>query len=376
MDANERRMRASHEAAQWWHRLTIEQPDEVSRADRERFTHWLRESPLHVAELLRIAHVHDALEHFKGWGEIEIADGAGPANVIALHDAIAPAPGNASSQGMGPAAASPRHWQRWAVAASVCCLAIAAVWIMSLRSEVLDTGLAERRQIMLEDGSIVRLEPQTRLRVQLETHRRFVELERGRALFRVAKDTERPFWVSADAVSIRAVGTEFGVEAGDRVVVVTVAEGSVAVTRAGAAPLMEIVPETASGSGAIAQTPSAEVLLGAGQQLTMQSIGAIGPVRSVDTTRALAWSRGQLVFENDTLGDVVAEFNRYNRTQLRIDDPSLASRRVSGVFEATDVDTLLAFISQSGTGVRITRAGSNVLIGAGNASAAPDASIR
>src|SRR5688500_5787360 len=88
MDANERRTRASHEAAQWWNRLSLEQPNEVSRTDREQFTQWLRESPLHVAELLRIAHVHDALERFKGWGEIEVADAGSPANVVSLHDAV------------------------------------------------------------------------------------------------------------------------------------------------------------------------------------------------------------------------------------------------------------------------------------------------
>jgi ferric-dicitrate binding protein FerR (iron transport regulator) len=95
----------------------------------------------------------------------------------------------------------------------------------------------------------------------------------------------------------------------------------------------------------------------------------------VDTTRALAWAQGQLVFENETLADVVAEFNRYNLTQLRVDDPNLATRRVSGVFEATDIETLLAFISQGSTGVSITRKDRSVLIGSGNRSAAPDASI-
>jgi transmembrane sensor len=96
------------------------------------------------------------------------------------------------------------------------------------------------------------------------------------------------------------------------------------------------------------------VLLTAGQQLIVQHSGSAEPVRAVDTARALAWSQGRLVFENDTLADVVSEFNRYNRTQIRITDEGLATRRVSGIFEATDAETLLAFI-QAGSRVNITR---------------------
>ena len=46
MDATERRTRATQEAAQWWNRLCVERPTEFSKADRELFTQWLRESPL------------------------------------------------------------------------------------------------------------------------------------------------------------------------------------------------------------------------------------------------------------------------------------------------------------------------------------------
>ena len=95
-------------------------------------------------------------------------------------------------------------------------------------------------------------------------------------------------------------------------------------------------------------------------------------VRTVDTARALAWAQGQLIFENDTLADVVTEFNRYNRTQLRIDDLKLATRRVSGVFDATDVETLLAFIVQGSSEIRITQTDQGVAIGSSSRAAAHD----
>src|SRR5882757_9230833 len=84
MDANDRRARATDEAAQFWTRLGTKAPADVSETDRQEFTQWLRESPLHVAELLQIAHVHDTLERFKQWGEIAVATQEIDTNVVPL----------------------------------------------------------------------------------------------------------------------------------------------------------------------------------------------------------------------------------------------------------------------------------------------------
>ncbi|WP_116812839.1 FecR family protein [Steroidobacter cummioxidans] len=340
MDTNDRRARATHEATQWWNRLSIQKPTEVSQSDRELFTEWLRESPLHVAEFLRVAQVHDSLERFKLWGEVEVDGAEQPDNVVPLRDMEFPEPTNVSVKARSRVGT-------WAIAASSCLIAILVAWFaLGLRGDVIESKQAERRQVMLEDGTVVQLEPETRLRVKFEDQLRRVELEHGRALFRVAKNPQRPFLVSAEQTSVRAVGTAFGVESGSRGVVVTVAEGKVAVIDS---------PK--------AQASGGEIFLTAGQQVTVQDSGAVAPVRVVDTTRALAWAQGQLVFENDTLADVVREFNRYNRVQLSITDAELAARKVSGVFEATDSETLLAFIRESGSDISITRSDARIVIG-------------
>jgi transmembrane sensor len=343
MDTNDRRARATQEATQWWNRLSTLKPAEVSVSDRESFTEWLRESPLHVSELLRIAHVHDSLERFKLWSQVE---GGGideqPDNVVLLRDDDE----RSSEQAINPPEVRSRV-RFWAIAASTCMVAILGAWFaLGLRGDVIESRQAERRQVMLEDGTVVQLEPETRLRVKYEEKLRRVELEHGRALFRVTKNPQRPFVVSADQTSVRAVGTAFGVESNSRGVVVTVAEGKVAVADS---------PE--------ARSSGEEIFLVAGQQVTVPDSGAVAPVRAVDTTRALAWAQGQLVFENDTLADVVQEFNRYNRVQLSITDAQLAARKVSGVFEATDSETLLAFIRQSGEEVNVTRTDEGIVIG-------------
>src|SRR5688500_2756564 len=167
MDTNDRRARATHEATQWWNRLSIQKPTEVSQSERELFTEWLRESPLHVAEFLRVAHVHDSLERFKLWDEVEVGGAEEPGNVVHLNDADEHA-AESSEEANGRLEARSRV-RSWAIAASSCLIAILGAWFaLGLRGDVIESKLAERRQVMLEDGTVVQLEPETRLRVKFD----------------------------------------------------------------------------------------------------------------------------------------------------------------------------------------------------------------
>lgn len=345
MEPTDSRSAIADEAARWWARVGMRDPRTVSRADREEFTRWLRESPVNVAELLRIAHVHFALEHVQDWAAIAVEEPpTGADKVVALR---------------GPMRRRPRmRW--WITAATAVAAGLMGVVLLSVLSgQVIQTAQAERREVVLNDGSVVRLEPETRLEISFSAHERRVRLERGRAFFRVAKDATRPFWVGADGTSVRAVGTEFGVEDREKSVVVTVTEGRVAVlaTHEAAVSVPASPATEASHQGAaIPQRHEFEVFVAAGEQVTIPEDGAgvIPPVRRVDTSRALAWTQGRLVFENEPLTQVVAEFNEYNHVQLHLSDPALAARRISGVFDATDPQTLLAFI-EAGSHVRIER---------------------
>jgi len=326
MDTTERRRRAGEEAAHWWLQLQ----DAPSRAEREEFVDWLRESPLHVAEMLRIAQVHGALEQFKRWTALPIERDNDTAddNVIPIADA--PRPANRT----------PPRTRSWVLAAGLCSIFIVAstLW-MHGRGKVISTERGERREVALADGSVVQMDPETTLRVKYRDEERRVYLDRGRALFRVAKNASRPFLVEARDTTVRAVGTAFGVEYEARDVIVTVAEGRVAIFRT-----------TDSGRDGTAAAP----LLVADQQITVRASAETEPVRAVDSGKALAWAQGRLIFESTTVEEAVRQFNRYNRIQIRIADEQLARRPVSGVFSAADPESFVAFI-RSVVPVKITR---------------------
>lgn len=334
MDVNERRARAGKEAAEWW---TEMQAAELSLERREAFVDWLRESQLHVAEMLQVLEVHDGLAHFKRWAHISTAatdqDDASD-TIVALPSMPArPAPSSFQYETARP---ERKPWLRRApsligVAASALLAVGVSVWI-SVSGQIIETERGERREVALSDGSVLQVDPETRMRVKLhDDSRRLVILERGRALFRVAKDPERPFMVRANGTVARAVGTSFAVETQMQDVIVTVAEGKVAVSVPPLPGKNEVEPELAA-------------MLIADQQLTVAGSGASPSVRRVDSQRELAWASGRLVFEHTPLPRVLHEFNRYNQVQMRIDDAALAERRISGTFDASDPESFLAFI--------------------------------
>ena len=58
-DRQHRQARATEEAAEWLLKL---QESGLTTATRGEFVDWLRESPLHVAEMLRIARLRSVIE--------------------------------------------------------------------------------------------------------------------------------------------------------------------------------------------------------------------------------------------------------------------------------------------------------------------------
>jgi transmembrane sensor len=346
MDVNERRDRATEEAARWWALLGNRPPSEVSETDRREFTVWLRESPLHIAEILRIAHVDDSLRSFESWAQIPAGTEEQPDNKIVR---LTPQNPTATNRPVPEPAKNMNLPRRFAIAAGILAAVLVAGWFkLQSRDTILSTDIAERREVMLADGSAVSLGPETQVRVALSKIERHLTLERGRALFRVAKDPQRPFLVTSEGTVVRAVGTIFAVEQADENLVVNVKEGKVAVSQT--SPTQTAYSQAQPPGASTTPGPS-PAFLTSNEQLTVMAGGTSSPVREVDASRALAWSEGLLVFSSTPLEEVAHRFNQYNRVQIRIRDPELGRRPVSGVFQASDPQTFIDFIR---TGARVT----------------------
>ncbi len=230
-----------------------------------------------------------------------------------------------------------------AIAASLLLAALGVFWFRSSNEEqTLATAVGQQLSAKLADGSMVDLNTNTIIETKFQTRRRDVELRKGEALFKVAHDTQRPFYVHAGNTVVRAVGTEFNVRLRDRdEVEVTVAEGRVEVTSGDSTSTI-----TAPSDAAPAKPKPHETMLDVGQRLSSKDAAPVETINPVRLRNALAWREGAIVFDGERLSRAVEELNRYTDVRLVVTDPGIADLRIGGRFSATDVDDFLRALSR------------------------------
>jgi transmembrane sensor len=157
----------------------------------------------------------------------------------------------------------------------------------------------------------------------------------GQVLFSVAKDAARPFIVRSGNTDVKAVGTQFDVNRRPSGTVVTVFEGSVAVSQ----------PASAQAASAPAALEVPRVMLSPGDQVTVTA-QTILPAKKANLAAVTAWTEGLLMFDSAPLSEVVQEFNRHNLKPMVIMDDRLADLRISGIFPATGAERLTGFLQQ------------------------------
>lgn len=226
--------------------------------------------------------------------------------------------------------------RRWTVACAIAGTVVAAgSLILYWRGEgAYTTNVGEQRLVVLEDGSRMLLNTDTRLRVDFGSAQRRVVVSRGEAFFEVAKAPRRPFVVRIAGTEVVATGTAFSV----RLVPTAHAVNELSVT------LVEgqVNVRPADGSAGDALAPAQPVLMNAGERLLLDRLphvggGTAGHLDRPNVDRFMAWKRNEAVFDDTSLSEAVAEMNRYNRTPIVLLDGLVASDlRVSGLYRTGD----------------------------------------
>jgi transmembrane sensor len=296
------------EAAAWLARL---QGPHRSRDTDAALREWLKADPAHEAAFERATEI---------W---ELLPGLG------LRPALAPAPARRQRRAV------------FAMAAVLLLLLSMGGYAWLRRPPVYETAVGAQQVALLDDGTRVSLNTDSRVAILYSDGERRVRLERGEAMFEVAHNAARPFIVEAGDEQVRALGTTFIVRRdGEARLAITLIEGRVEVSghgRAGPTRIAVLVP-----GQRITVTPTA------GAALDRPSIEAVA-----------AWRRGEVVFEDATLLEAAQELNRYNDAHLVIADPTLASLRLSGVFSTGDMEEVARAIAQL-YHLRASRAGGEI----------------
>ncbi len=320
----------AQQAGEWF---IANQVGPLADGDAAAFLAWLKASPIHVKEYLGVARIAHDLPTVVGEPQVPLESflaqmRAGDDSVVSLER---PTPKREPSTSRFSISLA------WPIAASLLALAAGILWwahdgqLLGI-PKTYRTAHGEQVARRLPDGSVLHLDTESAVTVHYSGEARMVEVDRGQVLFQVAHDSRRFRVVAGDAGAI-AVGTQFDVYRKAGATTVTVSEGRVAVFMGEPAWL-----RSETGAPAYVQRVTA------GYQVRVDAgIMSAQPV-PVDLHQVLGWLEHKIVFEHRPLGEVAAEFNRYGRIPIEIEDETLRALPISGSFDADDTDSFVAFL--------------------------------
>jgi transmembrane sensor len=188
------------------------------------------------------------------------------------------------------------------------------------------SSTGEVRSVVLRDGSEIDLDTGTTFDVS--DGDRTITLYTGQIHVKVKPGLPVPFTVVAGPARAQALGTAFAVRRDGSGETVVVTESVVRV----------------STSGSVA--PQAVDIL-AGQSVSRSNKAGLGTPYTADIATLLAWRRGELRFAGHSLGEVVAELDRYRPGKIIVIGANISSLPVSGNAEISDIDGFLSSLERA-----------------------------
>ncbi len=220
----------------------------------------------------------------------------------------------------------PQRYYRWAVAASLVLLALVTMITLSnLRSEseILIAEAGDSVQtVTLADGSQIVLRSHSVLYRTSDTETQSEYRLEGEATFDVVHNPERRFVVSGGSAAVSVLGTSFVLSTWGGETRVFLSEGKVELTSLGNSESVILQP-------------------GESSRVTKEGL-VLAPIAS-DETAFRDWTTNRIVFNQELVGSVLAEFGHHYDVSLIAPD-SLVNETVSGAIELSDFDTSLAFV--------------------------------
>ena len=239
------------------------------------------------------------------------------------------------------------------VAAAACIAVVAGFFLSEVVLNPRTTTEIVRQDEMprtkrLEDGSLIRMNSGTRIKIEYSKQLRHVELLEGEAHFEVAKNKNRPFVVGIDQFEIRAVGTAFNVKRQTSEINVLVTEGKVELTA------NQIHAETDSVTGGDHQRETLGVLeIGENAKIQYETQERtynceVNQQDEQEMSHQLQWREALLTFGGPTLKDLVEEFEQKTGIRMILRDPTLENIHiVGGVFSTNNPYLILDILKKT-----------------------------
>lgn len=327
-------------AASAW--LARRDGDEWSAQDQLQLDAWLRESTAHRVAYLRLDAAWQQSDRLKALGAGAPADTVPergtwglvlpPGSHVTRADA---AHRSRFSSTVTPKALEnhPRWLLRSAMAglALVVLASLAVGWrhYSAVEQASYRTPVGALQDVPLADGSVITLSSDSRILVTFSRHERRIDLQQGEAFFKVAKDPDRPFVVSAGDHRAIAVGTRYDVRRDVTALRVVVTRGVVRL-ESDNEPGGRRLPTTLLPAGSIALASNAGVVVSSGSVQRAEEL--------------LNWRSGFISFHDTPLASAVAAFNRYNTRKIVIGDASIGTLRIGGNFRWSNAEAFVRLL--------------------------------
>lgn len=225
-------------------------------------------------------------------------------------------------------------WKGIVAGAVAACLAILIGPALLLRMQADHmTSAGQLERITLDDGSQVRLGPDSAIAVAYSAGHRDIRLLKGQAWFEVRPDRARPFQVQADRLRATALGTAFDVRMIGTDHSVAVGHGRVRIDGAGDGHATQIQPMA---------------LLNAGDWVDLM------PDRRVVTGHQASnlagiWQTGSIIIRGRTVKDAIEELRPWYRGRIFLASDAIGAQRVTGIYRLSDPeDALRALVEPHG----------------------------
>ena len=207
------------------------------------------------------------------------------------------------------------------------------------------TERGERMVISLEDGSNVHLNSLSEVDVLYNDSERTIKLKRGEALFVVAHDENREFFVQTAHGSIQAIGTEFNISVVSDDIKVTIIDGTVLI----------------KSKQNIDESVIVEIAT-VGEQIVIDSHGKLQSTTIENVTTIIAWTKGKLIFSGEPLHQALEKVNLHSKHHIRVKDPRLRNLPLFGVFNTGDTPGFVSAIEEAFPIKSIEVSGSTTLL--------------
>ncbi|MBQ4822143.1 FecR domain-containing protein [Aquimarina sp. MMG016] len=213
-------------------------------------------------------------------------------------------------------------WLR--IAASVVILFATAltIYLTTGRTVTLETYAEEVKEFTLPDGSTIWLNENSKVVYDPDFNKeRKLSQEKGEVFYEVHRDTTKPFIVNASSTKVQVLGTSFNIETTPEKVDILVKTGRVAFIAEKDSLVLEKNDVASWNSKSKAMTKS------------------VNPENNT-----LAWQTKTLVFDNDSLSEVIKELETYFDITIVLSNPAIGNCKFTSTFKDPKIEEVLKFI--------------------------------